>query len=633
MTNTEKISFNKNIIKSKENIINILILVVSTISFYSLLAISNNELFLNIYDDSKKSLLIELLSINIISFVLISILIIYANLTNLKSKRYDINVLLLNGIGFKKLFKILLRDQLGKFFLSLILGLIFGVYLSEFINLAMVKVFDLNLYAYNFNISQRAFLITIFLIAILEIVSVFIFTTKVTGKYPGDKILKNKRTSSFLIILIMLVLGSLATFAKLVFREEIIFIIITNFILLFLTYKIFLLLLGKSNILGKSQFRFFIKTNKILVFLILIMLSLSIIMIFKGCVNLYNIETDGKQRPDFTVVSNEINKEDLYKIESINKYVKDIYPIKLTKEVSVNEEEFLYKYFTPKNIYVESVRNLSVINFSTYKSFFKNSNIDKLDNDQAIFLYDRFWKESNIKFDSILSTQTSKITIGANQFKIIHVDKEDNLFANDILARTDVYVLSDEIFEKFFNDKIYGYNLILKEKILGNVDNNNVAEILREDLLNLHLRFESKVWMLKNNYTEILRYIYTLFYMATILFFVGCSFLIISIYNFILNNKNSYKILKDLGETAESLSEMLKKLINLIFVLIIIVILAEFALNILFNQMTGIWSIYSYHLSNFREIIAIITIIGFLILIIIRKIIFKISVVVVEDLW
>lgn len=212
------------------------------------------------------------------------------------------------------------------------------------------------------------------------------------------------------------------------------------------------------------------------------------------------------------------------------------------------------------------------------------------------------------------------------------MDKEDNLFANDILASTDVYVLSDEIYEKFFNDEIYGYNLILKEKISEKVDNNKVAEILREDLLNLHLRFESKVWMLKNNYTEILRYIYTLFYMATILFFVGCSFLIISIYNFILNNKNSYKILKDLGETAESLSEMLKKLINLIFVLIIIVILAEFALNILFNQMTGIWSIYSYHLSNFREIIAIITIISLLILIIIRKIIFKISVVVVEDL-
>lgn len=632
MTNTEKISFNKNIIKSKENIINILILVVSTISFYSLLAISNNELFLNIYDDSKKSLLIELLSINIISFVLISTLIIYTNLTNLKSKRYDINVLLLNGIGFKKLFKILLKDQLGKFFVSLSLGLVLGVYLSEFINLAMVKVFDLNIYAYNFNISQRAIFITIILIAILEIVSVFIFTTKVTGKYPGDKILKNERTSSFLIILIMIVLGSLATFANLIFREEIIFIIITNFILLFLTYNIILLLLRKSNILLKSQFRFFIKTNKILVFLILIMLSLSIIMIFKGCVNLYNVETDGKQRPDFTVVSNEINKEDLYKIESINKYVKDIYPIKLTKEVSVNEEEFLYKYFTPKNIYVESVRNLSVINFSTYKSSFKNSNIDKLDNDQAIFLYDRFWKESNIKFDSILSTQTSKITIGSNQFEIIHVEKEDNLFANDILARTDVYVLSDEIYEKFFNDEIYGYNLILKEKILGKIDNNKVAEILREDLLNLHLRFESKVWMLKNNYTEILRYIYTLFYMATILFFVGCSFLIISIYNFILNNKNSYKILKDLGETAESLSEMLKKLINLIFVLIIIVILAEFALNILFNQMTGIWSIYSYDLSNFREIIAIITIISLLILIIIRKIIFKISVVVVEDL-
>ncbi|WP_151410674.1 FtsX-like permease family protein [Anaerococcus sp. Marseille-P9784] len=632
MTNTEKISFNKNIIKSKENIINILILVVSTISFYSLLAISNNELFLNIYDDSKKSLLIELLSINIISFVLISTLIIYTNLTNLKSKRYDINVLLLNGIGFKKLFKILLKDQFGKFFVSLSLGLVLGVYLSEFINLAMVKVFDLNIYAYNFNISQRAIFITIILIAILEIVSVFIFTTKVTGKYPGDKILKNKRTSSFLIILIMVVLGSLATSVNLIFREEIIFIIITNFILLFLTYNIFLLLLRKSNILLKSQFRFFIKTNKILAFLILIMLSLSIIMIFKGCVNLYNVETDGKQRPDFTVVSNEINKEDLYKIESINKYVKDIYPIKLTKEVRVNEEEFLYKYFTPKNIYVESVRNLSVINFSTYKSSFKNSNIDKLDNDQAIFLYDKFWKESNIKFDSILSTQTSKITIGANQFEIIHVDKEDNLFANDILARTDVYVLSDEIYEKFFNNEIYGYNLILKENILGNLDNNKIAEILREDLLNLHLRFESKVWMLKNNYTEILRYIYTLFYMATILFFVGCSFLIISIYNYILNNKNSYKILKDLGETAESLSEMLKKLINLIFVLIIIVILAEFALNILFNQMTGIWSIYSYHLSNFREIITIITIISLLILIIIRKIIFKISVVVVEDL-
>lgn len=631
MTNTEKISFNKNIIKSKENIINILILVVSTISFYSLLAISNNELFLNIYDDSKKSLLIELLSINIISFVLISILIIYSNLINLKSKRYDINVLLLNGIGFKKLFKILLRDQLGKFFVSLSLGLVLGVYLSEFINLAMVKVFDLNLYAYNFNISQRAFLITIILIAILEIVSVFIFTTKVTGKYPEDKILKNKRTSGFLIILIMLVLGSLSTFANLLFREEIIFIIITNFILLFLTYNIFLLLLRKSNILLKSQFRFFIKKNKILVFLILIMLSLSIMMIFKGCVNLYNVETDGKQRPDFTVVSNKINKEGLYKIQSINKYVKDIYPIKLTKEVSVNEEEFLYKYFTPKNIYVESIRNLSVINFSTYKSSFKNSNINKLANDQAIFLYDRFWKETNIKVDSILSDQTSKITIGANQFEIIHIDKEDNLFANDILADTDVYVLSDEIYEKFFNDEVYGYNLILKDKILGKVDNNKIAEILREDLLNLHLRFESKVWMLKNNYTEILRYIYTLFYMATILFFVGCSFLIISIYNFILEYKNSYKILKDLGETAESFSEMLKKLINLIFVLIIIVIIAECVLNILFNQMTGIWNIYSYE-SSFREMITIITIISLLILIIIRKIIFKISLVVVEDL-
>ena len=71
--------------------------------------------------------------------------------------------------------------------------------------------------------SLFAWTISIILIAILEIVSVFIFTTKVTGKYPRDKILKNKRTSSFLIILIMVVLGSLATSVNLIFREEIIY--------------------------------------------------------------------------------------------------------------------------------------------------------------------------------------------------------------------------------------------------------------------------------------------------------------------------------------------------------------------------------------------------------------------------
>ncbi len=176
----------KNIAKSiKDYAIYFLTLVLGVAIFYMFNSLDSQQAMLQV---SSSTLDIIQLMIGILSFVsifvavVLGLLIVYANnfLINRRKKEFGIYMTL--GMGRKKISEIILLETVFVGLISLAVGLIIGIFASQFMSILVAKLFEADMSKFHFVFSKDACIKTCIYFAIMYL-AVMIFNTMTILRY------------------------------------------------------------------------------------------------------------------------------------------------------------------------------------------------------------------------------------------------------------------------------------------------------------------------------------------------------------------------------------------------------------------------------------------------------------------
>ncbi len=151
--------------------------------------------------------------------VILGLLIVYANnfLINRRKKEFGIYMSL--GMGKRQISKIILMETIFVGIISLVIGIVVGVFASQFMSILVAKMFEADMSEFQFVFSQDACIKTCIYFAVMY-VAVMIFNTFTVSKYKLINLLnaqkKNEKVkikNPFLCILVFLVATTMLGYA------------------------------------------------------------------------------------------------------------------------------------------------------------------------------------------------------------------------------------------------------------------------------------------------------------------------------------------------------------------------------------------------------------------------------------
>ncbi|MCM1992227.1 FtsX-like permease family protein [Oceanirhabdus seepicola] len=174
-----KIAIN-NIKKSfKDYAIYFMTLTLAVSIFYNFNSISSQTAM---NDINKIGVLVKLISyISVFMSIVFGGLIIYANNALLKKRKKEFGIYAILGMSKRKISQILIYETFIVGIISLVMGLIIGIVLSQGISVLTAKLFELNMNEYTFNLSIESVNKTFLYFAIMFIL-VMIFNTVIVSK-------------------------------------------------------------------------------------------------------------------------------------------------------------------------------------------------------------------------------------------------------------------------------------------------------------------------------------------------------------------------------------------------------------------------------------------------------------------
>ncbi len=205
----------KNIRKSfKDYAIYFFTIILGVAIFYMFNSIDSQEARLAMNSSSREiiKLLINLLSgVSVFISVILGFLIIYANNFLIKRRKKEFGTYMLLGMGKRQVSKILVIETILIGIISLGVGLLIGVFASQFMSVLVAKMFEVNMTKFEFVFSKSACTKTLIYFSIMYI-AVLIFNTFIISKYKLIDLLtaikKNEKVkikNTFLCVVIFII--------------------------------------------------------------------------------------------------------------------------------------------------------------------------------------------------------------------------------------------------------------------------------------------------------------------------------------------------------------------------------------------------------------------------------------------
>lgn len=169
----------------KDFAIYFLTLVLGVAIFYMFNSIDSQQAMLEISESTREiiKLMISMLGyVSVFVAVVLGLLIVYANnfLINRRKKEFGIYMTL--GMGKRQISKIILMETILVGFISLIVGLIIGIFASQFMSILVAKMFEADMSEFQFVFSKDACVKTCIYFAVMYI-AVMIFNTFTISRY------------------------------------------------------------------------------------------------------------------------------------------------------------------------------------------------------------------------------------------------------------------------------------------------------------------------------------------------------------------------------------------------------------------------------------------------------------------
>lgn len=302
----------KNVRKSmKDYSIYFLTLTIAVAIFYSFNSIESQKALIEIKVSGKPyvELLTQLISLaSIFVLIILTCLIVYANNFLIKKRNKELGIYMSLGMSKSKISKILTFETLIIGIISLLFGILLGIFISQGVSLIILNLFEIDLKEFNFIISIPSIIKSIFSFSIIFLL-VMVFNIFIISKYKiieliniGKKIerikLKNPIIHLFIFIFCIiclffaykLILEVGLEIENIKFKISIILGILGTFLFFYSLSGIFLYIIKKSkfiyfknlNIFLLKQINSKIKTNFISMSIICLMLFATIGVLSTG---------------------------------------------------------------------------------------------------------------------------------------------------------------------------------------------------------------------------------------------------------------------------------------------------------------------------------------------------------------
>ena len=217
-----KLSWNNMKKSIKDYAIYFLTLVLGVAIFYMFNSIDSQQAMLQVSQSQREiiKLMITMLGfVSVFVAVVLGLLIVYANnfLINRRKKEFGIYMTL--GMGKRQISKIILMETIFVGVISLAVGLVVGVFASQFMSILVAKMFEADMSEFQFVFSKDACIKTCIYFAVMY-VAVMLFNTYTVSKYKLINLLnaskKNEKVkikNPFICIIIFLAASCLLGYA------------------------------------------------------------------------------------------------------------------------------------------------------------------------------------------------------------------------------------------------------------------------------------------------------------------------------------------------------------------------------------------------------------------------------------
>jgi len=180
-----KLSWNNMKKSFKDYAIYFLTLVLGVAIFYMFNSIDSQQAMIQVSQSTREiiKLMIAMLGyVSVFVAVVLGLLIVYANnfLINRRKKEFGIYMIL--GMGKRQRAKIILLETILVGIISLIVGLIIGIFASQFMSILVAKMFEADMSEFRFVFSKDACIKTCIYFAVMY-VAVMLFNTYTISRY------------------------------------------------------------------------------------------------------------------------------------------------------------------------------------------------------------------------------------------------------------------------------------------------------------------------------------------------------------------------------------------------------------------------------------------------------------------
>ena len=211
----------KNIKKSfKDYAIYFLTLVLGVAIFYMFNSLDSQQAMLEVSNSTREliKLMISLLGmVSVFIAIVLGFLIVYANNFLINRRKREFGIYMTLGMGRKQISKIILIETVLIGIISLIVGILIGIFASQFMSILVAKLFEADMSEFKFVFSKDACIKTCIYFAVMYL-AVMIFNTITISKYKlinlltavkrNEKVkIKNPVISIIIFIISAIILG------------------------------------------------------------------------------------------------------------------------------------------------------------------------------------------------------------------------------------------------------------------------------------------------------------------------------------------------------------------------------------------------------------------------------------------
>lgn len=473
MTMYFKIAFRNIKKRYKDYSIYFITLILAVAVFYSFNSIDSQKALFDIKSSNTEYMdklmwFMDTISI-IVSFVF-GFLMLYSNNFLIKKRKKEFGTMMLLGMGRKNVSKILVTETFIAGIISLLSGIIIGIFLSQALSLFTIKLFDINLNEYAFSFSYLALIKTCMYFAIIFFI-IMLFNVFIISKYKIIDLIKGSRKNEKMIFhnskvyifisalslallissyIILLKIG--IDYSRFIFKAALFLLVCGIFMFFFSLKGIIIYLSHNKSIYFKNINIFIVKeaasksnTNFISMSVISIMLLITILILSSGISVKRNYEQEFKMITPFdaSVIfypdkGNETSLDNA--LSEINFEKSDEEKTSVINSIFNPDITLDNMYGLPSEVFKDTAPEF--IKLSEYNDMLSLKNENKIDlkDDEILIL-------SNYReiVDKINNINKDSVNINGKQYKVKNKNViEDNLETFIIAANYCSVVINDD---------------------------------------------------------------------------------------------------------------------------------------------------------------------------------------------